>query len=70
MEIIFNCLIVFFTLLIMIQVFKINNKEFFTCDIDGVDEAKCFQKAQEDNNIMLKQAEKRNEEYKKKVKNY
>ena len=70
MEIIFNCLIVFFILLIMIQFFKINNKEFFTCEIEGADEAKCFQKAQEDNNIMLKEAEKRNNEYKKKMKNY
>ena len=70
MEIIFNCLIIFFILLIMIQCFKINNKEFFSCDIEGADEAKCFQQAQEDNKIMLKEAEKRNEEYKKKVKNF
>jgi hypothetical protein len=54
----------------MIQFFKINNKEFFTCDIEGADEAKCFQKAQEDNKIMLKDAEKRNNEYKKKIKDY
>ena len=70
MEIVFNCLIIFFILLIMIQFFKINNKEFFTCDIEGADEAKCFQKAQEDNKIMLKDAEKRNNEYKKKIKDY
>ena len=70
MEIIFNCLIIFFILLIMIQFFKINNKEFFTCDLEGADEAKCFQKAQEDNKIMLKEAEKRNSELKKKMKNY
>tara|TARA_Y100001968_G_C18962250_1_gene528278 strand:- start:13 stop:240 length:228 start_codon:yes stop_codon:yes gene_type:complete len=54
----------------MIQFFKINNKEFFTCDLEGADEAKCFQKAQEDNKIMLKEAEKRNSELKKKMKNY
>jgi len=70
MEIVFNCLIIFFILLIMIQLFKINNKEFFSCDIEGADEAKCFQKAQEDNKIMLKDAEKRNNEYKKKIKDY
>ena len=70
MEIIFNCLIIFFILLIMIQIFKINNKEFFSCDLEGADEAKCFQKAQEDNKIMLKEAEKRNSELKKKMKNY
>ncbi len=68
MEIVFNCLIIFFILLIMIQLFKINNKEFFSCDIEGADEAKCFQNAQEDNKIMLKEAEKRNAEYKKKIK--
>ena len=54
----------------MIQFFKINNKEFFSCDLEGADEAKCFQKAQEDNKIMLKEAEKRNSELKKKMKNY
>ena len=54
----------------MIQIFKINNKEFFSCDLEGADEAKCFQKAQEDNKIMLKEAEKRNSELKKKMKNY
>ena len=69
MEIIFNCLIIFFMLLIMIQFFKINNKEFFSCDIEGADESKCFQNAQEDNKIMLKEAEKRNNEFKKKIKN-
>ena len=68
MEIVFNCLIIFFILLIMIQLFKINNKEFFSCDIEGADEAKCFQNAQEDNKIMLKEAEKRNAVYKKKIK--
>ena len=70
MEIFFNCIIIFFTLLIMIQCFKINNKEFFSCGLEGADEAKCFQQAQEDNKIMLKEAEKRNDGFKKKMKDY
>jgi len=68
MELFFNCIIFVFIVLILIHCFKFNNKEFFTCELKGGSESTCFKEAQGENSGLLKDADKKNNDFNKQFK--